>query len=191
MLRPDRRIFFLLSCICLLLLPHSVFATPDVSWQSMDGLVVGVSEGDRLTINSFGTEIRVKLYGMIAPQAPKIDKTTGWYKPGQPYAEEAFRALSSKVLHQQVRVEIRRTLINKDEQIALAVVYVDGRNINMEMIAEGWAWVDRKFMTRMDYAHYMAAERLARARKDGLWVQEHPQPPWEFKPEFRIRNRHG
>ncbi|HJV33835.1 thermonuclease family protein [Geomonas sp.] len=155
----------------------------------VDGLVVGVTEGDRLTVNSSGTEIRVRLYGVATPQPPKIDRTTGWYKPGQPYAEEAFRALSSKVLHQQVRVEIRRTLVNKDEQIALAVVFLDGRNINMEMIAEGWGWVDRRFLSKMDVGHYTVVEKLARAHKDGLWVQERPQPPWEFKPEFRIRNR--
>jgi micrococcal nuclease len=192
-LKAGRIFLFLLPCLCLLSLSYPAIARADNAFQSMDGLVVGVSEGDRLTVNAFGTEIHVKLYGVVPPQAPKIDKNTGLYKPGQPYAEDAFRALSSKVLHQQVRVEIRRTVVFKDapQQLAVAMVYLDGRNINLEMIAEGWGWVDRKFLGRMDHAHFMAAEKLARSRKDGLWIQDHPQPPWEFKPEFRLRNRHS
>lgn len=159
--------------------------------HAIEGLVVGVAEGDRITVNSYGTEVRVRLYGVAAPQMAKIDKVTGWYKGGQPYGDEAFRALSSKVLHQKVRVEIRKTVSveNDPQQIAIAVVYLDGRNINMEMLAEGWVWAYRRFTNRVDYAHFLAIERSARGKKNGLWLQDEPQPPWEFKPEARARMR--
>lgn len=151
--------------------------------------MVGVAEGDRITVNSFGTEIPVHLYGVAAPQIAKVDKFTGWYKPGQPYAEDAFRALSIKVLHQQVKVEIRTTLLSKREsaQIAFAVVYLDGRNINLEMLNEGWAWADRRILSRNDHPRYLTTERIARNKKRGLWSQENPQPPWNFKPQIKIR----
>lgn len=151
--------------------------------------MVGVAEGDRLTVNSFGTEIPVRLYGIAAPQTAKVDKFTGWYKPGQPYAEDAFRALSIKVLHQQVKVEIRSTLVSKTDpaQIVVAVVYLDGRNINMEMLGDGWAWADRRYLNRIDHPRYMTTERIARNRKNGLWAQENPQPPWNFKPQIKVR----
>jgi micrococcal nuclease len=158
----------------------------------LDGLVVGVAEGDRLTVNSYGNEIRVRLYGVAAPQTAKIDNFSGLYRPGQPYADDAFRALSSKVLHQQVKVEIRRTLVAKKDdpkQVALAVVFLDGRNINLEMISEGWGWAYRKFASRMDAAHYAAVERMARSKKVGLWLQDNPQPPWCFKPQVLMRMR--
>lgn len=158
----------------------------------LEGLVVGITEGDRITVNSFGTEISVRLYGIAAPQTAKVDKFTGWSKPGQPYAEEAFRALSLKVLHQQVKVEIRKTLVFKPEgkQMALAVVYLDGRNINLEMVAEGWAWAYKKLVTRSDFHAYFLAERRAQARRLGLWNQERPEAPWEFKPKLRIDPHH-
>ena len=155
----------------------------------VEGLVVGVSDGARITVNSSGNPIHVKLYGVAAPQLTQIDKFTGLYKPGQPYGEDAFRALSVKVLHQQVRVEIRKTLLFRGDPnpVAVGVVYLDGRNINMEMLSEGWGWAFTRFMNRMDSAHYQAAERLARSRRSGLWSQEHPQPPWCFKPQLRVR----
>lgn len=155
--------------------------------------MVGVAEGDRITVNSFGTEIHVRLYGVAAPQTAKVDKFTGSYKAGQPYAEDAFRALSTKVLHQQVKVEIRKTLIFKGEtqQMAVAIVYLDGRNINLEMLSEGWGWSYRKFVNKPDFPQYLAAEKLARSKKNGLWLQEHPLPPWDFKPQLKIKARHG
>ena len=184
--------FFALWSCCLLLLAVPAYAQNDPHHHHdniIEGLVVGVSEGDRITVNSFGTEIPVRLYGIAAPQTAKIDKFTGWYKPGQPYADDAFRALSVKVLHQMVRIEIKDTLVSKAQpnQVALAVVHLDGRNINLEMLGEGWVWAYRRLMMPIDHPLYLGAERMARARHNGLWSQEHPQPPWEFKPRVKIK----
>ncbi|BCG47053.1 nuclease [Citrifermentans bremense] len=176
-------------CLFFLALPVQAQPASPHHVSVLEGLVVGVAEGDRITVNSFGTEIPVRLYGVAAPQIAKVDKFTGWYKPGQPYAEDAFRALSIKVLHQQVKVEIRTTLLSKSEsaQIAFAVVYLDGRNINLEMLNEGWAWADRMILSRNDHPRYLTTERIARSKKRGLWAQENPQPPWNFKPQIKIR----
>lgn len=176
------------TCLLFLAVPaHAQLAPHPVN--VLEGLVVGVTEGDRLTVNSFGTEISVRLYGIAAPQTTKIDKFTGWYKPGQPYAEDAFRALSLKVLHQQVKVEIRETLLSKADsaQVAVAVVYLEGRNINLEMLSDGWGWAYKRLLNSVDYHRYSMTERLARAKKNGLWLQENPQPPWDFKPQVRIK----
>jgi len=171
-----------------------VAAQPAGPASVLEGLVVGISEGDLITVNSSGNEIKVRLYGIAAPQTAKVDKFTGWSKPGQPYADEAFRALSTKVLHQMVKVDIRRTVAlqqdREQRQFALAVVYQDGRNINLEMVAEGWAWAYKKLVTGSDFHAYLFAERRARARKLGLWSQQSPQPPWEYQPKLRINPRH-
>ncbi len=182
--------FLVLWSCCLLFLAAPAHAVdPHHHGNIIEGLVVGVSEGDRITVNSFGTEIPVRLYGIAAPQTAKIDKFTGWYKPGQPYAEDAFRALSIKVLHQMVKIEVKQTLLFKTDptQVAVAVVYLDGRNINLEMLHEGWAWAYRRLLSRADHPHFFAEERMARARRNGLWIQENPQAPWEFKPHVKIK----
>lgn len=192
-----RYLLALLSCLCLLApaAPALAQSAPEAV-SIVEGLVVGVSEGDRITINCLGTEIKVQLYGVAAPLTMKMDKYTGWYKTGQPYADDAFRALSSKVLHQKVRAEIRSTLVHKhseSQRLSVAVVYLQGRNINLEMLAEGWGWVYRKYMHRSDVPQYVSVERGARARKNGLWVQDAPEPPWHFQPKLRAAtgNRPG
>ena len=192
-MKNGRYLIVLLSSLilCSFALPVSAHPAP-VSVNNLEGLVVGLSEGDHITVNSFGTEINVRLYGIAAPQTSKVDKFTGRYKAGQPYAEEAFRALSIKVLHQQVRVEVHRTLVFKNDpkQQALAVVYLNGRNINLEMLSQGLAWVYRPYVDKTDLAEYLAAEKYARGKKNGLWSQESPQAPWEFKPEVKIKQKH-
>jgi micrococcal nuclease len=184
----------LLSCL-FLFCPASVFAQQDkTATTTIEGLVVGVSEGDQLTVNAFGTEIHVRLYGIAAPQTAKVDKFTGWSKAGQPYAEEAFRALSVKVLHQQVKVVVRSTFVFKTEpkQVALAIVYLDGRNINLEMVNDGWAWAYKRFSSHTDFLEYHVAEKRARIKRIGLWMQGIPQAPWEFQPQLRIKpKKHG
>jgi len=192
-LKTGRCLLALLSCLCLVITSQPASAQHGSGPVSiLEGLVVGVTEGDRITINCLGNEIPVRLYGVAAPQTVKIDKFTGWYKTGQPYAEDAFRALSTKVLHQQVRVEIWDVVVLKKgdpKGLAVAVVYQDGRNINLEMLSEGWGWVYRKSMNSVDLPHYLAAEKLARARKNGLWLQDNPVAPWHFEPRLRAAVR--
>jgi micrococcal nuclease len=194
-LKAGRSLIALLSCLCLFLLfsrPVSAQPAP-APISTLEGLVVGVAEGDRITVNSFGTEITVRLYGVAAPQIAKVDKFTGWSKAGQPYAEDAFRALSIKVLHQQVKVEIRNTVVYKNDpkQVAVAIVFLDGRNINVEMLSDGCGWAYQKFMRKADRPQYLEAEKQARSRKNGLWRQKNPQPPWDFKPQLKIKAKHG
>jgi len=188
------RCFTALLPALLFFMASPAFAQADLPpVDSLEGLVVGVTEGDRITVNSFGTEIHVRLYGVAAPQTAKVDRFTGWYKPGQPYAEDAFRALSIKILHQQVKVEIRNTIFFKNDpkQLAIAIIYLDGRNINLEMLNDGWAWAYSKFMDKADWPQYRASEHAARARRNGLWFQDNPQPPWEFKPQLKVKVKRG
>ena len=153
-----------------------VCAKPSIG--SLDGMIISVSDGDHLTFSNNGTEINVRLYGIKAPVIAKIRRDEPWHtQPGQRFAGRAFMALARKVLHKQARLEIMQL---EDIERAVAVVFVDGRNINLELLAEGWAWAARG-KRKPEEPEYAAAEELARSRKIGLWVQDNPQPPWEFK----------
>ena len=166
---------FLFSAFLFATLPANADYTPGTVY----GLVTGTTDGGHLTVNGNGTEIPVKLYCVEAPVMTKVRKDRPWLaKSGQPFAGRAFMALSNKVLHKQVRIDILK--IDRKRR-AVAIVYLDGRNINLEMVAEGWGWASRKCQKRPPDAEYVAAEERARARKAGLWAQDNPQPPWEFK----------
>lgn len=161
----------------------SVPASAGTPIGNLEGIVVNVTDGDHLTVSNDGTEIDVRLYGIDAPIITKLNKNKPWLsKQGQPFAARAFMALANKVLHKQVRLEIMH--IDRHGR-AVAIVLVDGRTINHEMVAEGWAWACQKQCDR-EYVH---AEEEARLKKLGLWVQNNPQPPWEFRKMVKMGNK--
>jgi endonuclease YncB( thermonuclease family) len=60
------------------------------------------------------------------------------------------------------------------------------RNIELEMIVNGWAWVLEQYaFDRQD--EYFAAQEDARRNGRGLWMMNNPEPPWKFKQDQRRR----
>ena len=55
--------------------------------------------------------------------------------------------------------------------------FVSGR-VNLEMVAEGWAWHCRAYSRDPRLAD---AELAARRNGLGLWADREPVPPWEFR----------
>ena len=153
----------------------------------LEGMVINVSDGDHLTVSNDGTEIDVRLHGIHAPIMTKINRNKPWLSgTGQPFAGRSFMALANKVLHKQVKLEIMR--IDRHGR-TVAIVLVDGRNINHEMVAEGWAWARQKCKSRNDDQEYKHAEEEARSKKLGLWVQHNPLPPWEFRKMVNVEKK--
>jgi endonuclease YncB( thermonuclease family) len=60
----------------------------------------------------------------------------------------------------------------------VAVPYLDDRNIEIEMVLNGWAWVIEKY--EPDEIYFEALE-AARRNKRGIWAYEDNVPPWTFK----------
>jgi endonuclease YncB( thermonuclease family) len=97
-----------------------------------EGTVERVADGDTVTvITPNQTKLRVRLYGIDAPETPK-----GTTFPGQPFGEEAAGYLEQLVHHKRVRVEIYGV---DRYHCLLGVLFMDGRNINLSMIEAGLA----------------------------------------------------
>ena len=73
---------------------------------------------------------------------------------------------------------------------SVSIVWLNGRNINQELVAEGWAWAYRKYLDTPYASEFMGLEEQARAKHLGLWQQNNPQPPWEFR-KLQKGNNHG
>ena len=170
----------LLLAICSLLLLASADGH---AARTIEGVVRAVYDGDTiLLVTRESSQIKTRLYGIDAPETAKPDK------PGQPFGEAARRALRSKIMGKKVSAEI----VDIDQyQRAVAVIRYAGRDINREMVAEGMAWAYRQFLQGPYASEYLDAESRARSRRDGLWRESNPQPPWEFRqaPEQRQATR--
>jgi hypothetical protein len=80
-----------------------------------------------------------------------------------------------------VKVETR----DKDKYgRTLGIVKIGEEDINQYMISEGVAWHYKKYANTQpteEADRYAKAEEIARLNKKGLWIQDHPTPPWEFR----------
>lgn len=148
--------------------------------RTIEGVVSKVSDGDTAQVqDALGAKVKVRLYGIDAPETEKRNRKTGRIsKPGQPYGEEAFQALKGKIGGQRVTIEVRD--IDRYRR-TISVVRLGGRDINQEMVREGVAWAYRQYLDRPYASDYIQAEELARKERRGLWRQGNPQPPWEFR----------
>jgi micrococcal nuclease len=154
--------------------------------RTVDGIVTQVTDGDTVKLETTeGTKLKIRLYGIDAPEMEKISRRTGAVsKPGQPYGGEAYEALKSKMLDSKVKVDIMA--IDRYKRM-VGIVYLNNRDINLEMVKEGWAWAYREYLDRPYASEYLDAEREARTKRSSLWQQPNPQPPWEFRKLMRSR----
>lgn len=171
------RIAFLTTLLLIAVTSLSFAREPS---RIIEGHVTKVSDGNTFLVRDLeGEKVKVSLYGIDCPETDKVNKKTGGvYRPGQPYGDEALRALMDKIDTKRVRLEV---MFVDRHQRAVSIVWVDGRNVNREMVADGWAWVSRQYSDRPRISEYLEAEENARRNNLGLWQQGNPQPPWEFR----------
>ena len=63
------------------------------------------------------------------------------------------------------------------------------KDINREMVAEGFAWAYRQYLQGPYASEYISQEERARSRRAGLWHDANPQPPWEFRAQLKGGDR--
>jgi len=182
-----QKIKVIVTAIVLALLP-AIPALAKSPIRTIDGIVTRVSDGDTVHVrDDLGTKLKVRLYGVDAPETPKANKKTGRIsKPGQPYGEEAWRALEEKVFRKRVRLEVMD--IDRYKRL-VSLVWLDKQNINEEMVAEGWAWAYKQYLDTPYASQFIGLEAQARAKRLGLWQQNNPQPPWEFRKSLKRGKR--
>ncbi len=123
---------FIASVVCLLLLLSSAHAaTP----HSLVAKVDRVSDGDSvIATTDDGTKLRIRLLGIDAPEI------ANGAKPGQPFGEEARdyldHLIGGKVVHADAYGPDQFKRI-------LAVLWDDQINVNLLMVAMGYAEVYR------------------------------------------------
>ena len=161
-----------LSLLFLALFASTARADPCASVFCLDAVVVGVADGDTVTVldPARRTQIKVRLTEIDTPER------------GQPWGSRARQALADKVFRRQVRVASQ----GEDRYgRTLARLYVGDRDINREMVREGHAWVYRRYSSD---AWLLEDERAAQEGRRGLWSlpEAGRVPPWEWRRGARV-----
>lgn len=142
---------------------------PPASAAEWVGTVVGIADGDTLTLLDAGRTHRIRPDGIDAPERT------------QPYGQRARQSLASLAHGRTARADCPRT-----DRYGRAVcrVTVDDVDIGLEQVRRGFAWhytrcaPDQPLQIRLAYAE---AEKHARAERAGLWSFDAPVAPWDFR----------
>lgn len=141
--------------------------------RTIEGVVKAVYDGDTVLLATRSdSRLMVRLYGVDAPETKKPDM------PGQPFGDIAKRTLMYKIMGKRVTAEI----IDIDQyNRSVAVIRYAGRDINRELVSEGLAWAYRQYLQGAYASEYLREENRARSHHFGLWRDDNPQPPWDFR----------
>jgi len=124
--------------------------------------VVRIYDGDTLKAVRNDTSIKVRLVGIDAPETSKKK-----HLPGQPFSQKATDYLSKLVLNRNVQIKSYGT--DRYGRI-LGEVFVNGRNVNIEMLKSGLAEVYRgKPAKGLDLSLYKATESKAKEAEIEIW----------------------
>ena len=126
-----------------------------------------ISDGDTIVVLIQNKETKVRLYGIDAPEG------------NQEYGRESTRALESLLAGHET-VSIKPITKDRHKRI-VGLVFAEERNINEAMIAGGWAWMFRKYCNEPFCGDWLRIEEQARQARLGLWQDENPVPPWDWR----------
>ncbi|MEZ5344825.1 MAG: thermonuclease family protein [Pyrinomonadaceae bacterium] len=135
--------------------------------------VVGVSDGDTITVLDRATQKRQKVR-LATIDAPEFN---------QPFGARSKQSLSDLVYKKNVTL---RSFGSDKYGRTIAEVFVDGKNINVEQIRRGFAWhykFHEKQQTPAERLIYSKAQEFAKQNRLGLWADSDPVPPWDFRKE--------
>lgn len=136
--------------------------------ETFTGRVVGVTDGDTLSVMRGGRAQKIRLYGVDAPEKRQaFGSKAKWKLAGWTY---------NKV------VTVRVHTVDRYGRLVAEVILPDGRNVSEELVRAGLAWMYRK------YTSDRVLDRLeTAARRSGVGVWSDPRivPPWKYRAATR------
>jgi endonuclease YncB( thermonuclease family) len=152
----------LLLLFAWLLLATGALAQDIIHGRCVDGDTVKVLTAEKQLL-------RVRVAWIDAPES------------SQAFGQRAKQAMSALVFGKDV--ELRFHTVDRYGRL-VCMVFVDGRDVGLELIKEGFAWAYSKDLFEASVEtqqRYSAAEAVARVGRIGLWADANPQPPWEYR----------
>lgn len=140
------------------------------SGEVISAQVLYVVDGDTLEIRYQGQKQRVRLWGIDSPE---------WQ---QGFSREAREFVRNRVQGRRVELQVKGW--DKYGRL-LAALKVEGNSLNEELLRAGMAWVHIYYCKESVCREWRRLEKDARIGGRGLWREDNPVPPWEWKRSHR------
>lgn len=135
--------------------------------QAWTGKVVRVLDGDTYEVLHGQERVRVRLYGVDAPEK------------AQAFGQVA-KNYGGRIFGRQVEVADMAT-DRYGRTVGIITVAGERKAFNQELIEAGMAWVYGAYCKEAWCPAWSRIEGEARAARKGLWADARPQPPWLFR----------
>lgn len=133
---------------------------------AFQGKVLGVSDGDTITVMHDGKGEKIRLYGVDCPEK------------AQDFGQKAKRFSSDMVFGKTVDVE---SVVTDRYGRTIGIVRLDGKCLSEELIRNGLGWVYTRYCDKAFCGQWKQLEEMAKSAKAGLWSKPDPTPPWTFR----------
>lgn len=162
-----------LTRLCvLLLLPLSSLASAGM----ISGQVVQVIDGDTLVLETNRQRQTVDLAGIDAPERL------------QPFGAESKNSLIQLAFNKPAQAEC---VAARKQGRQTCVVRVQDVDLAQSLLSSGMAWWDRQAGSDQGkdaQGLYQGAEFMAQARRRGLWSEQRPVRPGEWRKRWGLRD---
>lgn len=145
--------------------------------QTYQAKVVKIADGDTATVtDTHGAIHKIRFAYIDAPEK------------AQAHGIASKNALEKLIQNKQVEVYV--TDVDRYQR-EVAVVRVNGLDVNYEQIKNGNAWhyqtYAKKSQAKSDYNQYASAFTAAEKNRVGLWSGKKPQAPWDYRAQLRAQ----
>ena len=142
--------------------------------DQLQGKVIKVTDGDTVNVLTDDNQThKIRLSGIDAPEK------------SQAFGNKSKQALADEVYGKTVTVEFNKR--DKYQRIVGKVIF-NGKDVNLNQIKRGLAWHYKKYEGEQDVEDrsiYANAEYIAQRDRLGLWVENNPVAPWDFRKQKR------
>lgn len=156
--------------------------------ETLNGRVVGVTDGDTVTVlDAHNVMHKIRLSGIDAPEIT------------QAYGTRSKKHLSDLVFQKDVWVQwhkrdrygriVGKVMLQASPDCPTCVKGIDAGHAQL---GSGLAWWYRTYAEEQspdDSERYETEEAVARASRFGLWSDAAPVPPWQFRKPDDLRER--
>ena len=140
----------------------SLSAVAEVRSDAVQFKLKRISDGDTVVTTE---DTRIRLWGIDTPERD------------QRHGTDATAALTEMLNNQQLYLETKD--VDRYGRTVGVIYTADGDEINLEMVCDGHAWWYERYAKRA--TDYEQCQEDAQKKKRGLWVDEEPIAPWEWR----------
>ncbi len=131
--------------------------------------VIKIIDGDSLLVLDGKDQVQVRLWGIDTPEY------------AQPKSSAAKLFTSNMVMNQRISVEIKDW--DRYGRMVAMVETKDNKYLNAELLKAGLAWVHIYYCKEPICDSWYGFEEKARKKQMGIWEEQSPTPPWQWKRE--------